>query len=513
VNGAERLIRTAHAAGLKVCFANPGTTEMHLVAALDAVGGMRTVLGLFEGVCTGAADGYARMAGMPALTLLHLGPGLGNGLANLHNARRARSPIVNLVGDHAGWHLAADTPLTSDIAALARTVGWVGTARRTDELDADLIATVEAALGPPRGVATLIVPHDLTWEAASNEPIDSQLRPMAASRVQSAAIETAAAALRHAKASTLFLGGTALSTRGLRAAARVAGATGCGILHETLPARIERGAGIPIVKRLPYFPELARESLGATRHLVLAGTVEPLAFFGYPGGASRLIPEDCGAVTLAAPDEDVEYALDALAEAVGASLETCIAPSGSAPPPPTGALTPDTLCQAIAAVQPAGAIVVDESATSGFRYFAYGATAPPHTVMTVTGGAIGQGLPCAVGAAIACPDHRVIAFEADGSGMYTVQSLWTMARESLDVTIVVCANRAYRVLQMELARSGVVEPGPRARRLTDLSGLDWVSIAKGMGMPASRVATADDLVAALRRTLNEPGPSLIEAVL
>jgi acetolactate synthase-1/2/3 large subunit len=513
MNGAEGLIRTAVASGVELCLANPGTTEMQLVAALDAVPGMRSVLGLFEGVCTGAADGYARMTGRPALTLLHLGPGFANGIANLHNARRAHSPVVNLIGDHATWHLAADAPLTSDITSLAGPVsGWVRKCATASYLPADGADAIAAAQDPPGQVATLIIPQDCAWERCLGPAAPAKARARAT--VPDLRIDAAAAALTSGAASALFLGGSALRAPALRAAARVAAATGCALIHETFAARIERGAGLPAVERLPYFPEQGAERLRPIAHLVLAGAREPVAFFGYPDHPSRLAAGDTRISLLAEPAEDVAGALEALAARVKAPARVAF-PTPERVAPPSGALTAGVLGQALAALQPENAIVVDEGATSGLAYFALAAGAPPHDTLTLTGGAIGQGLPAAVGAALACPDRKVIAFQADGSGMYTLQSLWTCARESLDVVIVVCANRSYRILQVELARAGIAEPGPQARALTDLShpALDWVSLARGMGVPGTSADTAEDFIAAFRRALAEPGPRLIEAVL
>lgn len=516
MNGAEALLRTAVAAGVDLCLANPGTTEMQLVGALDSVPGMRSVLGLFEGVCTGAADGYARMTRRPALTLLHLGPGFANGIANLHNARRAHSPVVNLIGDHASWHLAADAPLTSDIESLARPVSaWVRTSASAKELARDAAEAIRAAQAPPGGVATLIVPQDCAWDAAEGP---ARVAPAAAAeRVTDAAVEDAARALTSGEVATLFLGGMALCERGLRAAARIVAATGCRALVETFVARLERGGELPAFERLPYFPEQARAVLAPCRHVLLAGTREPVAFFGYQGDASRLCPESARVHTLAAPDHDVVGALEALAERVGAAAQgnAGLAPRPARPARPTGRLDPARLGQALAAMQPEGAIVVDEAATTGIAYAAFAASAPQHTLLGLTGGAIGQGLPNAVGAALACPERKVIAFQADGSGMYTLQSLWSMARESLDVVTVVCSNRAYRILQAELARAGIAEPGRNARSLTDLTHpeLDWVSLARGLGVPGTRADTAEGFCDAFARALAEPGPALIEAVL
>jgi acetolactate synthase-1/2/3 large subunit len=513
MNGAEALIKTAVDAGVKVCFANPGTTEMPLVAALDSVSGMRAVLSLFEGVCTGAADGYARMTGKPALTLLHLGPGLANGLANLHNARRANSPIVNLIGDQATWHRASDAPLTSDIVSLASPMsGWVREVKSPLAIAGDMADAIAASLTPPGKVATLIIPSDCQWDPAGDAAQARAVPPRA--KVAGSTIDSIAKVLRAKQPTTILLGGHALSLAGLKSAARVAAASGCKLMTETFTARIERGAGIPNPARLPYFPEQALEALKGTQTVILAGAKSPVAFFGYQGLPSSLVHDGCTEETLARVDEDVVGALEALADALGAPKDVPI-PTAKRPQLPTGKLDIVSLGAALAALQPANAIVMDEGATSGGPYGGMAAGALPHTALALTGGAIGQGFPCATGAAIACPDRRVIGFQADGSGMYTVQALWTQARENLNVTTILCSNRAYRILQMEAARAGNVEMGRNARSLTMLQPpeIGWAQLAKGFGVPGVRVETADDLVKQLERALKEPGPNFIEAIL
>jgi acetolactate synthase-1/2/3 large subunit len=513
VNGAEALMRTAVAAGVDLCLANPGTTEMPLVAALDAVPGVRAVLGLFEGVCTGAADGYARMTGRPALTLLHLGPGFANGIANLHNARRAQVPLVNLIGDHTTWHVGADAPLTSDIVSLARPVsGWVHTSTAAGSLPGDLADALRAAQGPPGRVASLIVPQDCQWDPAEGPARPHP--PASAAPPDEARLAQAAEALGGEAPAALLIGGAALSERGLRAAARIQAASGCRVLHETFFARLERGGDLPSFERLPYFPEQAIEALAPVHTLLLAGARDPVAFFGYAGVPSRLAPESARRLELAADDVDAGLALEALAERLGGASPPPAGPAKRAAPP-SGELSVGALGQAVAALQPEDAIVMDEGATSGLAYFALAAGAPRHSLLSLTGGAIGQGLPCAVGAALACPGRKVIAFQADGSGMYTLQALWTMAREGLDVVTVICANRAYRILQVELGRAGIAEPGRQALGLTDLSHpeIDWVALARGLGVPGRRAQSADAFSDALARALAEPGPSLIEALL
>ena len=516
MNGAESLIRTALAAGIDVCFANPGTTEMPIVAALDAVPGMRAVLGLFEGVCTGAADGYARMADRPALTLTHLGPGFANGIANLHNARRARSPVVNIVGDHATWHLAADAPLTSDIESLARPVsGWVRKSRSAEAVATDTAEAIAAAGHTSGKVATLIVPSDCQWNPAGAAA--PPIAPEALPAVSDAALRCAAELLRkHGARTALFLGGQALRERALGTVKRIAAKTGCRLVCETFPARVDRGGALPTIEKLPYFPEQAIEALSKSEAIVIAGAPVPVAFFGYPNVPSVLIPTGCLAATLAAPHEDVTGALDALANALDAPSEESIPVSAAQRPSrPTGALNAATIGAAIAAVMPENCIVMDEAATTGLPFFNASSGAPPHTYLALTGGAIGQGLPCATGAAFACSNRKVIGFQADGSGMYTLQALWTQTREQLDVTTLICNNRRYRILQVELARAGVTEPGAKARSLTSLANpeIDWSRMASGMGVAAVRVETAEALTVQLERALGERGPNLIEMLI
>ncbi len=519
MNGAESIIASALASGVEVCFANPGTTELPLVAALDSVreGGrtMRAILGLFEGVCTGAADGYARMADRPALTLVHLGPGFANGIANLHNARRARSPVVNVIGDQATWHREFDAPLTSDIESLARPVsGWIRSIRESKQAAGATAEAIAAAGRMPGQVATLIVPSDCQWNSADGPAppaARSTLPPIAPD-----AVDHAAAILRRGAPVALMLGGLALREGGLAAAGRIAASTGCRLICETFFARLEHGAGLPAIERLPYFPDQALKMLSTYRAVVLAGVGDPVAFFGYPNVPSKLIPDGIETATLAGPMQDAAAALEALAHALGAGVSAGGARTAvSRPARPTGALTPPAIAAAIVALMPERAIVMDESATTGGSFFAAAATAPRFTYLSLTGGAIGQGLPAATGAAVACPDRRVIAFQADGSAMYTAQALWTQAREQLDVTTILCNNRSYRILQVELARAGIAEPGRSARSLTDLANpeINWTSIARGLGVPAVRVESADALVKELERALAARGPNLIEMML
>jgi acetolactate synthase-1/2/3 large subunit len=511
VNGAESLARTLVAAGVGTCFMNPGTSEMHFVAALDAVPEMRGVLALFEGVATGAADGYARMREHPAAVLLHLGPGLGNGLANLHNARKGKVPVVNIVGDHAGYHKQYDAQLESDIETVARNVSsWIRRCETAGEVGRDAAEAVVAALGPPGQVATLILPADSSWNDGGVAA--APLAPRARRSVEADTVERVAKVLRADEPAALFLGGSALSERSLLSAARVADATGAQLLAETFPTRIERGAGLPEPTRLAYLAEFASMQLQPFRHLVLVDAKAPVSFFAYPGKPSSLVPDGTEVSTLAADTDDVERSLDDLADALDAPPPH---PSADVARPerPTGALTAEAVAAAIGALLPEGAIVSDEAQTSGLSIPGATASCPRHSWLCLTGGAIGQGLPVATGAAVARRDRPVLALEADGSALYTIQSLWTQARDQLDVTTVVYDNRSYSVLNMELNRVGATAGG-RAKEMLDLHGpdLDFVAIANGFGVPATRAETAEDFTTQLERALAEPGPHVIDAI-
>jgi acetolactate synthase I/II/III large subunit len=513
VNGAESLIRTVAAAGVDVCFANPGTTEMHLVQAIDDAGDIRPVLCLFEGVATAAADGYARIAGRPAMTLLHLGPGMANGIANLHNASRGRTPLLSVVGEHATFHRDRGAPLATDIEGLARPFSkWVRTPASPGDVARDGAEALAAARSAPGGVATLIVPADCAWSDATG-PADP-IEPTPARSVADATVEAIAGVLAReaGKPATLLLGASALSEAGLRAAGRVAAATGCRLMAETFPARVERGGDLPVAPRLPYFPEEATEALAQGSRIVLAGATEPIAFFGYPGLPSELAPHGMPVETLAEPGEDAVDALERLAAAAGAEAPAPASRPALDAPPADAPLNHGTIARAVAAAQPEGAIVVDEGLTVSAFYVDASAGAPRHTYLALTGGSIGFGLPAATGAAIAAPDRPVIALQADGSGMYIPQALWTCAREGLDVTALVCANSSYQILLEELRRAGVEEPEPGARRLTSLGepALDWVALAGGMGVPARRATTAGEVAAGIEWALAEPGPHLVE---
>ena len=513
MNGAQALIRTLTGCGVDVTFSNPGTSEMHFVAALDAVPEMRGVLCLFEGVATGAADGYGRMAGRPAASLLHLGPGLANGLANLHNARRAATPLLAVVGDHATYHKRFDAPLESDIDALAGSVSaWVRRSARSADVAADAADAVAAAMHPPGGTATLILPADVSW-TDGGEPAPP-VPARAAAPVPDDVVASAAAAVSSGEPCVLFLGGAAVRRPGLEAASRVAQAAGARMLCETFPARLERGAGIPAIDRLAYLAEFAAGQLAGARHLIVAGTRPPVSFFAYPGKPSSLVPAGCQVHMLAEEGEDAAGALASLADLVAAGTK----PLPQQPERPAAGdsdLTGESAAAVIGALLPDGAIVCDEANTSGLWLPGATAGAPPHDWLTLTGGAIGDGLPVATGAAVACPGRQVLALEADGSAMYTLQALWTQAREGLDVTTVIFSNRSYAILGMELGRVGTAGAGSAARSLLDLSRpeLDFAALATGMGVPASRARTAGEFAGQMERALAEPGPHLVEALI
>ena len=515
MNGAECLLRTLLAHGIDTSFMNPGTSEMQFVAALDRVPAMRGVLCLFEGVCAGAADGYARMLRRPAATLLHLGPGLGNALSNLHNARKARSPVVNIVGQHSTGHLRFDAPLTADIEAFARPVShYVKTVEQADRMGSEAAAAIRAARTPPGQVATLIVPADFSWSDGGEPAAAIEL---AASSVPDAdCVRAAASVLRSGEPTGLLLGGGALLAPGLDAAGRLAAKTGAHVFANRYSARLEYGSGKFLPRRLAYFPEPAEAALAGLKHLILVESAAPVSFFGYPGRSSLLAPEDCAIHVLSTVEQDGAEALRALAEECGAEDAAPAKPSSLRPELPTGAaLTSDAIGRALAWLLPDGAIVSDEMVSSSEAIMRHLECAPGFDLLPVTGGSIGQGLPVALGAAVACPDRKVVALEADGSGMYTLQALWTMARESLDVLTVVLANRRYRILDIEMQRTGAGAMGSCADRMLDIGrpDLDWVKLAEGLGVEASRAATADEFMTQFQDAARQRGPRLIEAVI
>jgi acetolactate synthase-1/2/3 large subunit len=513
-NGAQALMQTLADAGVTVCFTNPGTSEMHFVAALDSEPRMRAVLCLFEGVATGAADGYARMAGTPAATLLHLGCGLGNGLANLHNARKGRVPVVNIVGDHATYHMPLDAQLQSDIETVARNVspGFVRTSMRTDELCRDAVDAIAAARRRPEQVATLILPADVSW--GEGGIACAPAGPPAAPGADADVVAKIADLIRGGGKTALLLGRHALREPTLLAAARIAAHSGVKLLAEVFPTRLERGAGLPPVERIAYLAELAGVQLAEFQQLVLVDAKAPVSFFAYPGKPSELVPAGCSVHTLSTPAQDAALSLEALAQALGAQAAKPALQPSARPGRPRGRLTAEKVCKAVGHLLPERAIMVDEAITSGLMLPLMTAGGPRHDLITLTGGAIGQGLPNAIGAAIACPDRPVLALIGDGTAMYTIQALWTLARENLDVTAIIFNNASYSVLNVELERVGAERVGDKARAQLDLKGprLDFCRLAQGMGVHAARADTAEDFCRALEYALGHPGPHLIEAV-
>ena len=513
MNGAENLLNTLLESGLEVCFANPGTSEMQLVSAIGNSAGMRAVLCLFEGVVSGAADGYGRMKDRPALTLLHVGSGFANSMANQHNAMRAHVPLVNMIGDHATYHLQYDSPLTSDVAAHARLSStWVRASESADDLAQAGAEAVQASLRGAGKIATLIAPANHAWEEATQAV--TALPLPAPEMVAAETVDQVSALLGNGKTTALYMGGRALREPCLLAAGRIAQASGARILCETFPARLQRGVGRVKVERLPYFAEQAAEHLQPFEQLILVGSKAPVAFFAYPGKKSWLAPEGCSMTTLADTDQDLQSALDAVAQQMGAEQPPSLTPPAAATPSPTGVLSPVAIGQSLAALLPEDAIVSDEAATCGLGIFPFTESAARHDWLTLTGGAIGQGLPLSLGAAIACPERKVIALQADGSAMYTVQALWSMAREQADVTVVIMNNRSYAILNIELARVGAAQPSAKTLSMLDLSrpDINWVEISEGMGVPASRATTAEEFHEQFAGAMASSGPRLIEAM-
>jgi acetolactate synthase-1/2/3 large subunit len=511
MNGADTLVQTLLAGDVNVCFSNPGTSEIHIVSALDRAPSMQCVLGLFEGVVTGAADGYARITGKPACTLLHLGPGLANGLANLHNAYRARVPIINIVGQHATYHLHHDAPLTSDIEGIARPYSkWLRTTS-SPQVGRDTAEAIVGSRTAPGQIATLIVPADVAW--SEGQAVDPALQVPTPPMPSSQAIDRAAAMLRSGLPTAMLLSGKALYGRGLAEAGRIAVSTGARLLSPYPFTRFQRGAGIPAVERVAYILEQAKDQLKEFRQFILVGASVPVAYFAYPGKDSVLTPPNSQIHALARPEEDLVGALSALADALSIRGRASASQSSVEQSElPAGEVTLTGVSAAIGALLPENSILVDESMTSGRGLMPATRNSPPHDWLGNTGGSIGIALPLAVGAAVAAPDRRVLCLTADGSAMYTLQALWTMAREGLKVTTVVFANRTYAVLKREFSYLGIGEPGPRANEMFEIGrpDLDWVQLAKGMGVPATRVTTLEAFGKALKEGFASEAPSLIE---
>eukprot|EP01037_Dinobryon_pediforme_P013186 gene13186-13291_t len=517
MNGADRLCDVLLINDVNVCFANPGTSEMHFVAALDQKPQMRCILGLFEGVVTGAADGYARMTDKPAATLLHTGPGLANGLANLHNARRAHSPIINIVGDHASYHLPYDAPLTSDIESLAAPMSnWLCRVKSPEDVGPSLEAAYRAAMTLP-GIATMILPADSAWGDVSPATLCAVTLP-AKPKVSDEAIRTAAETIRSAAGRVgILLGGMGLRGEALAVAGRIAAAKNVRLFSTVLLARTERGQGRVAVTRIPYPIDLALDMLRDLDVLILIGETEPVAFFGYPGKPSRLPPDTCQVIKLASIADDIPDAIEQLADELNIRQSFGLLKQAAGLPDamPSGPLNEDAIAVITAQLLPENAIICDEALTSARRLFALCEYARPHDYLMNTGGSIGIGIPMATGAAVACPERKVITLQADGSGMYTVQGLWTQARENLDVLTIILSNRAYAILIGEMTNVGVTSYGGNAEKMMrlDRPDLDWVALAKGMGVEGARATTCEEFTRLMKMALARSGPFLIEAMI
>lgn len=514
MNSADALIKTLIENGLEVVFANPGTSEMHLVAAIDHHPEIRPVLGLFEGVVTGAADGYARMSGKAAANLLHLGPGLGNGFANIHNAKKARTPMLNIVGDHATYHLQYNAPLTSDLDGLAKASSdWVGRSSSPDDLSAVGAKAWQAAHKFPGQIATMLVPADCAWGETDN--LGKKLDIQGPEVVDDALIDEAHKALSSNSNSMLFLGGEFLDEESVTLAGKIATASGCRLATDTFVKRHRRGAGLTKVEPIPYFSEMAEEFLAGVETIIFIGTRPPVSFFAYPGKKSFLSPDECKLIELASPFQDGKYALHALSDMLkGNSIDKHLIPNNDAQAPTTGELDPTTLGPLFASLLPEDVVVCDEAATSGFFVTPHAWSAKPLDWLALTGGSIGQGLPLATGAAIGAPDRPVVCLHGDGGAMYTIQSLWTQAREGLNVTNLIFSNKAYAILQVELERVGALETGDRATSMLSLDNpeINWVSLANSLGVPAKRTLTVEEFHKAFSDGISSEGPSLIEII-
>jgi len=509
--GSHLLLDAFANAGIDTVFGNPGTSEMHLTAALADYPEIEKVLCLFEGGATGAADGYARMTGKPAVTLLHLGPGLANGLANMHNAKKAGSPMINVIGDHTTFHKKYDAPLNSDIEGTAAPYShWVKTVQSAETLAADAAESISAACSDGGQIASLIVPADIAWgDSAGKMASTSVTRDIADPKK----LDSALAELANGRKSGLILGREALFGEGLELAGKIAAATGATLFFPHASGRVQRGKGLPETTRIPFPVDAAVALLAPYEQLFLVGAAEPVAFFAYPGKPSLVVPDDATVSPVVSAKEDILAALRYMAERV--ETRDIIEDTTPVPPLPGGALDPDVLAQTVANCIRENTLIVDEGVTTTRSLLAQIGAAPRHDYLANVGGSIGAGLPLALGAAIACPDRPVLCLSGDGSASYTHQVLWSMARHKLNVTIVICANHSYEILKGEMYRVGAMQPGGPKNPLLELDDprMDWVSLARGYGVDGERGTTAEELYVAVNRVLDGPGPLLIEAAL
>ncbi|WP_448712105.1 acetolactate synthase large subunit [Microbacterium profundi] len=517
MNGAHTLVQSLTTNGIELCFANPGTSEMHFVAALDQAPELRCVLGLFEGVVTGAADGYARMTDQPAATLLHLGPGLANGLSNLHNARRAHSPIVNIIGDHATYHRNYDAPLTSDVEGTARPFSdWVRTSPDAASVATDAAAAISAARGLPGRIASLILPANTAWTEVTDERVRIPLAQTPVPEpISDSAVRAAAKILTAGGNSALLLNPRATREYELRLAGAIVAATGAEIIVPTHMARISRGTGRVPVRRIPYGTDHGIEMLSKYDSIILIGAKPPVAFFAYPNKPSQLFAAGTLIHELARPDQHVTDGLEALVDELSARTSEAVVTQRKRLDFPTGTPTPAKISEFLGAAIPENSIVVDESLTTGRSFLKDTEGLPPHDWILSTGGSIGYALSNSIGAAIACPDRKVVVLQSDGSGLYMPQALWTQAREGLDIVTLVFANRKYQILRNEMKSVGADFGGPKAEALMDIGDpvIDWVSLGKSFGVESSRAETMEALQEEFENALLRSGPSLIEIVL
>ena len=515
MNGATALINTLADCGVEFCIANPGTSEMHLVQGLDAVPRVKSVLALFEGVCTGAADGVARMTGKPAATLLHLGPGMANGIANLHNARRANSPMINIIGNHPNVHVGYDAPLTSNIDTLARNFSyWIKSESTAESLAQDgadaYTASLRQSSGSTGQIATLIMGADAAWGDSPGVAKPNAIPQRA--KVDESAIEASAKAIEAGGDTVILLEHHGAEQPAMAAASKISSKLGCKLFNGTFPARVDGGPGRVAVSRLPYFPEQVLATLDGVKNLILVGGEIPVSFFAYKGKPGQLIPEGCQVTRLSTVEEDSIDALQRLADRLGASGETVISFERKEIGKPSGELNTSTIIQSLASTLPEDVIVCTDSG-GGNAAYSFCQNTTQNSWLSLTGGAIGQGAPCSVGAALACPDQRVLAMLGDGGAAYTIQALWTQARESQNVTTVIFANNSYNILNVEYGRLGVTDVGTIAASLFDIGNpeVDWVALAKGFGVPGGKAETAEELCALLEQSYATPGPFLIQA--
>ena len=515
MNGAAAFFKSIVDNGIDTIFACPGTSEMQVV---DEVGysNLRVVLCLFENSVTGMADGYARMLDKPALGMVHVTCGLTNALANMHNARIANSRMIIFGG---GVHVAHEVnepvhsmlqrqPYVAQIAAQC-----VIEARSPDQLAAAATQALKASNDGAGKIVYVYGPNNAVWgESSFQGKLTSSAEQR--QRVSTATISSIADTLKAGKKTAFILDNLALREEGLEILGRIAEGAGGRLFREWLPSRIAMGAGRVRTETLPYGGAEGRELLSEFDQIVLVGAKIPVCPFSYENQPWVKIPENCNVHTLATADHDILAALEELATQLDLPEKASNRYNRKPGEPPTGPLSGNSIVQSLSILMPADSIVLDEAMLENVMFpLLMDGAAPFDFMAACPGGAIGAGPPVACGAAIACPNRKVILLEGDFSLMQGNTALWSMAQHNLDICVINYNNEGSASLSTELARVRQGEAQPKSIELLRIRKptIDYAAMAESMGVPASRAETAEEFHLQLTKAMSTKGPHFIDA--